>query len=70
MSTRYQYRALPARVVFELFHGLALMEVRDGYIAQDLDPDELALRVVLAAGFRWVRTDGEWAVFEMPVEGP
>ncbi len=68
MNTAYQYRALPARVVFEHSHALAMMHVRAGYIAEDLDPDLQALEFILGVGFRWVRTDGEWAGFEREVE--
>ena len=34
----------------------------DAYVSQDRDTE--AVRDLLANGFRWVRTEGEFAVFE------
>ncbi len=67
-TTRHEYRVLPACLMFQLAYAQALQSVREGYIAEDLNDDSLALRKVLADGFQWVRTDGEWAVFERAVE--
>ncbi len=69
-TTRHEYRVLPACLMFQLAYAQALQSVRDGYIAENLDDDSLALRKVLGDGFRRIRTDGEWAVFERPVVEP
>lgn len=35
-----------------------------------LDAEVAAVRDLLAKGYRWIRTDGEWAVFERAVHTP
>ncbi len=37
----------------------------DAYVSDD--PDTRAVRDLLSKGYRWVRTDGEWAIFEKEV---
>lgn len=57
--TLYQYLVFQAdmvRAVFSLGHH------PDSYISSEPATD--SLREAVRMGFRWVRTDGEWAVFE------
>ena len=62
MSQRkYHYQVFPAAEV------LALFAVRpdvpaDAFISADKATE--AIQAALTAGFRWVRTDGEHAIFE------
>jgi methionine aminopeptidase len=39
----------------------------DAYVAEDATIR--AVRELLAKGYRWVRTDGDWAVFEKEITG-
>jgi hypothetical protein len=55
----YEYRAMPVAIVLGLVSALD----RPGIYISD-DAELRAYRNVLAGGFRWVRTDGEWAIFE------
>ncbi|GEM_PF-1758174 len=40
----------------------------DSYLS--LDGEVAAVRDLLAKGYRWIRTDGEWAVFERAIHAP
>ena len=67
-QVQYEYRLLPTARVIETLSALST-QLQDGaYIASDAETD--AIREALAAGFRWIRTDGELAVFERVVPGP
>jgi hypothetical protein len=56
---KYHYFTVPASDVI----GCARLCVEpDSYISDD--PTSQALRELLRKGYRWIRTDGEYAVFE------
>jgi hypothetical protein len=55
----YEYRAMPVVIVLGLVSALD----RPGIYLSD-DAELRGYRSVIEGGFRWVRTDGEWAIFE------
>lgn len=57
---RYHYVTMRAVTLCELTQYVF---ERDAYISTS--PEKAALEQLLAHGYRWVRTDGEWAVFEL-----
>jgi hypothetical protein len=56
---KYQYATLPME---EVASALQVLTNPDAYISEDATT--AALRDLLAQGYRWVRHDGYWAVFE------
>ncbi len=62
----FEYRVHPANAVVELLSPKRF-DMPDAYIASDLETD--TIRETLALGFRWVRTDGEHAIFERMAPG-
>lgn len=60
MTYRYQYKTLPAHQVIALTDVTDLHP--DSYIAEDVESS--TLRLLLANGYRWIRTDGDTAIFE------
>lgn len=65
--SRFEYRVHPAQAVVECFTP-PRFDMADAYLSSDAETD--SIKETLAAGFRWVRTDGEHAIFERatPVE--
>jgi len=61
MSTRYRYQVFPAAEVLALFAVRPDLPA-DAFISADRMT--AAIQAALAAGFRWVRIDGEHAIFE------
>lgn len=60
--TIFQYATLPAEDVKLIFHRTLTTEIKDAYLTRD-EPVK-RLESLLAEGYRWIRTDGEVAVFE------
>ena len=59
---RFHYATVSAEAV--LLAGR--IDVRpDAYVAEDAET--IAVRNLLAKGYRWIRTDGGWAVFEKEI---
>jgi len=59
---RFHYATVSAESV--LLAGR--IDVRpDAYVAEDAET--IAVRNLLAKGYRWIRTDGGWAVFEKEI---
>jgi hypothetical protein len=56
---KYQYATLPME---EVASALQVLTNPDAYISEDATTE--ALRDLLAQGYRWVRHDEYWAVFE------
>jgi hypothetical protein len=56
---RYHYATVRADALFLL---TKVPIPKDSYVSND--EETKAVRKLLAAGYRWIRTDGEWAVFE------
>ena len=62
----FNYKVFPADRVVEIFGVLpeyGIVPTQDSYLASDALTDEI--RAALQAGYRWVRTDGDLAVFEL-----
>jgi hypothetical protein len=61
---RFHYATMPAEDVI-----LACREAAepDAYVAEDFRTR--AVRRLVTEGYRWVRTDGDWAVFEKEITG-
>jgi hypothetical protein len=59
---RYHYVTMHALTVCEMTQYLF---DRDAYISADRE--RAALDQLYSKGYRWVRTDGDWAVFELEV---
>lgn len=57
---RYQYKALPANLVVQILAAQTCAEA--GYITDDWPAR--TLHALLRDGFRWVRTDNEYSIFE------
>lgn len=62
--TRYEYRVHPANAVIELLSPKRF-DMPDAFLASDLETD--TIRETVDSGFRWVRTDGDYAIFEREV---
>ena len=56
---KFEYACASAEAVLAV---TARPMLPDAYVSQDRDTE--AVRDLLANGFRWVRTEGEFAVFE------
>lgn len=61
MQRRYDYFTMPVTAVLGLT-ALGSRAMKDAYVADDQESQ--AYNQLLKAGFRWVRTDGDIAVFE------
>lgn len=59
----YRYATLPITVVAGLTAGLS--HVRGAFIAADAESDAYA--DLISRGYRWIRTDGDLAVFELTI---
>jgi hypothetical protein len=59
---QYTYRVFDAQTVRQFFY---LPRFRDSYISED--QVARCLREALEDGFRWVRTEGDYAIFEKQV---
>jgi len=69
MTTKqFEYAALPARDVLALATVLGFETTPPGGYVSD-DVPHRALSRLLDGGFRWVRTEGEFALFEREVLG-
>lgn len=61
--TRYNYLVLPAEQVKTIFAAAAMgSALPDSYLSED--EVSKALSIAIDSGFRWVRTDGDSAIFE------
>ncbi len=61
---RFHYATVPMEDVAWEAH---ITTEPDAYVAEDAT--KIAVRELLAKGYRWVRTDGDWAVFEKEIPG-
>jgi hypothetical protein len=59
----FDYKVFPLLRVVELFS--ARVGLPDAYLAQD--DETTAIQYALKEGYRWVRSDGEHAIFEKGV---
>jgi len=59
---KYEYYTVELDTVAEAF---VLPVEQDAYVTQT--NYSIKIRALLAEGFRWVRTDGCWAIFEREV---
>lgn len=59
MKVQYEYITFSAAMVISMF---AAPIFPDAYIAEDAE--SLEIKTALDRGFRWIRTDGDVAVFE------
>lgn len=66
MNTQFEYVALPLRDVLALAAARGMTEAPDGSYLSDDGPTRAVARA-FADGFRWVRTEGDFAVFERVV---
>lgn len=58
----YTYAIVP----LALIHEISLTPIHDGaYVSQSAGAARV--RELLAAGYRWVRSEGEYAVFELAI---
>jgi len=57
---RFKYAALPALAVQKIIN---VSVHKDSYITED--EVSFSLRTLLAEGYRWIRTDGDYAIFEL-----
>jgi hypothetical protein len=62
---RFHYATVPAEYV--LLAARVNVEA-DAYVAEDATT--IAVRELLEKGYRWIRTDGGWAVFEKEIIKP
>jgi len=61
--TRFNYLVLPAEQVKTIFAAAAMGPgLPDSYLSED--EVSRALAIAIDSGFRWVRTDGNSAIFE------
>lgn len=66
MTKIFEYRTLPLSIVVGLTDGSP--KHPDAYLSDDAD--SRAFNSIIAEGFRWIRTDGDLAVFERCYEYP
>ena len=65
----YDYILFGKQAAFEAFRHRAITQP-DAYLSEDLDSELSGIRDALNKGYRWVRTDGEYAVFEKALLRP
>lgn len=70
-TATYSYKLFDKTMVVELFRHRAQIRP-DAYLSQSLNGELDGIRAAVAAGYRWVRSEGEMAVFEKqcPVVSP
>ena len=59
----YDYILFGKQATFEAFRHRPITQP-DAYLSEDLDSELSSIRDALNKGYRWVRTDGDYAVFE------
>ena len=59
----YDYILFDKQAVFEAFRHRPATQP-DAYLSEDLNSELSGIRDALNKGYRWVRTDGDYAVFE------
>ncbi len=59
----YTYKLFDKTLVVELFRHQSQLRP-DAYLSQSLNGELDAIRAAVAAGYRWIRSEGEIAVFE------
>lgn len=62
--TSYDYLLFDLTLVVAALRFRKSVSQPDAYLADDADGQLAALHTALAAGYRWVRTEGEFAVLE------
>ncbi len=62
---RYHYITIPFDDIEPILRGIDPEAKPDAYVADDA-PARI-LRDLLAKGYRWVRTDGDFAIFEQAI---
>lgn len=60
MKLTYEYATMPLTDIIQLTD--AREPPKDSYLSHDAV--SAAYSKLIVAGFRWIRTDGDWAVFE------
>ena len=65
----YDYILFDKETAFEAFRHRP-PEMADAYLSQDLHSELDGIRDALNKGYRWVRTDGEFAIFEKALARP
>ncbi len=70
-TATYNYKLFEKTMVLELFRHQAQIRP-DAYLSRSLNGELDAIRAAIAAGYRWIRSEGEMAVFEKqcPVISP
>jgi hypothetical protein len=58
----FDYKVVPLESVLVLCRYVSPDECPDSYMAEDAESK--TLRDLLANGYRWIRTDGGYAIFE------
>ena len=64
----YSYKLFDKVMVLELFRHQAHLRP-DAYLSTSLNGELDAIRGAVAAGYRWIRSEGELAVFEKQCPG-
>ncbi len=70
-TATYSYKLYDKTMVLELFRHQAQLRP-DTYLSTSLNGELDGIRAAIAAGYRWIRSEGEMAVFEKqcPVVNP
>jgi hypothetical protein len=63
MSRRFHYASMKFASVVDMTY--VPFKERDRYPSDD--PDSKAFEELMAKGYRWIRTDNDWAIFEKEV---
>ena len=59
----FQYKLFRIADVVALFRHTTT-PLPDAYLAESADSDLAHIRLALSQGYRWIRTEGEFAIFE------
>lgn len=64
LKSKYHYATMHASSLFDITH---VPMPKDSFLTEDAEVK--ALRDLLMKGYRWIRTDGETAIFEKELTG-
>jgi hypothetical protein len=62
----YDYLLFDRALVYAALRFRPIATHPDAYLSEDADGQIVALQQALAAGYRWVRTEGDFAILEKP----